>query len=132
MKGTDFRRSGRGALTLRNYIFSSPSHTTFTFPSFNLRRHHSNQHQHHFRIRKGKLKLGLAPPGSRCCNHSNLQEGSGSIQGLSYNLCQDSSPVPLQCCLLLLQVSPHIVATLPISKQHVSITPSLFPSQNTK
>lgn len=69
------------------------------------------------RLRKGKLKLLLTPPCSRYPNHSNLQERSCSTQGLSsYHLCPACSPVSLQCCLLLLQVSPQIVATLTISQ----------------
>lgn len=111
-----FRGSGERALTLRNYIFSNPSHTTSTFSLsicvgiilidisiISL-------------IRKGRLKFLLTPPCSRYSNHSNLQERSCSTQDLSCNFCPECSPVSLQCCLLLLQILPQRVATLSISQ----------------
>lgn len=102
---------------MRNYIFSSPSHTTSTFFLSICVGITLIDIKITLLIRKGKLKLLLTPPCSGYSSHSNLQERSCSTQGLSsYNLCPESSPVSLQCCLLLLQVSPQIVATLTISQ----------------
>lgn len=111
------RGRGKRALTLRNFIFSSPSHTTFTFSLLICVGIILINISIILLIRKGKFKLLLTPPCSRYSNHSNLQERSCSTQCLSsYNLCPECSPVSLQCYLLLLQVSPQIVATLTISR----------------
>lgn len=76
---------------------------------FNLHRYDSNQYQHHSTVRKGKLKLLLAPPGSKCSNNLPTRLSSGLS---SYFLCQECSPTSLQTCVLLLQVSPQIAPIL--------------------
>ena len=79
--------------TLRNCIFSNPTHSPFTFSLLICVGIILIDRSIILPIRKEKLQLLLSAPCSRCSNHSNPQEGSCSTQGLSSNhLCPECCP----------------------------------------
>lgn len=109
--GRKFQGMRERDLIFRNHVFSSSSCTKFTISFLIFTSMILINISNILWMRKGKLKLSLAPPGSKCSN--NLPIRLCSPQGLSsYFLCQECSPISLQSCVLLLQVSPQIAPIL--------------------